>query len=48
MKKTKKSKSKKPSFKPDVIEEDICRLFSKEWLRNAAKETGLIKRERKI
>ena len=48
MKKTKKSNSKKPSFKPDVIEEDICNLFSKEWLRNAAKETGLIKRERKI
>jgi IS4 transposase len=48
MKKTKKSNSKKPSFKPDVIEEDLCKLFSKEWLRNAAKETGLIKRERKI
>jgi hypothetical protein len=39
------SKSKKPSFEPDVIEKDLCRLFPKEWLRNAAKETGLIKRE---
>ncbi len=48
MKKTKKSNSKKQSFEPDVIEKDLCRLFPKEWLRNAAKETGLIKRERKI
>jgi len=48
MKKTRKSKSKKPSFEPDVIEKDLCKLLPKEWLRNAAKETGLIKRERKI
>ncbi|MCX9076094.1 MAG: hypothetical protein OIN88_15830 [Candidatus Methanoperedens sp.] len=48
MNKTRKSKSKKPSFEPDVIEKELCRLFPKEWLRNAAKETGLIKRERKI
>ncbi len=48
MKKTTKSNSKKPSFEPDVIEKDLCKLFPKEWLRNAAKETGLIKRERKI
>jgi len=48
MKKTRKSNSKKPSFEPDVIEKDLCKLFPKEWLRNAAKETGLIKRERKI
>src|SRR4030065_878073 len=56
--KLKKSKAKKqeinrtkpnePSFKPDVIEEDFCTLFSKEWTKNAAKITGLIKRERKI
>ena len=56
--KIKKSKAKKqkinrtkpnePSFKPDVIEEDFCTLFSKEWTKNAAKITGLIKRERKI
>ena len=48
MKKANKSNSKKPSFEPDVIEKDLCKLFPKEWLRNAAKETGLIKRERKI
>jgi putative transposase len=48
MKKTRKSNSIKPSFEPDVIEKDLCKLFPKEWLRNAAKETGLIKRERKI
>jgi len=48
MKKTRKSNSKKPTFEPDVIEKDLCKLFPKEWLRNAAKETGLIKRERKI
>jgi len=48
MKKTRKSNSKKPSFEPDVIEKDLCKLFPKEWIRNAAKETGLIKRERKI
>jgi IS4 transposase len=48
MKKPRKSNSKKPSFEPDVIEKDLCKLFPKEWLRNAAKETGLIKRERKI
>jgi len=51
--KTKKQKIDKttinePSFKPDVIEEDFCTLFSKEWTKNAAKITGLIKRERKI
>jgi hypothetical protein len=48
MKRTKKSKSQKPSFEPDVIEKDLCKLFSKEWLKQAAKITGLIKRERKI
>ena len=48
MKKSRKLNSKKPSFEPDVIEKDLCKLFPKEWIRNAAKETGLIKRERKI
>jgi len=48
MKKTGKSNSKKPSFEPDVIEKELCNLFPKEWIRNAAKKTGLIKRERKI
>src|SRR5659263_246877 len=51
--KTKKQKVNRiklnePSFKPDVIEEDFCTLFSKEWTKNAAKITGLIKRDRKI
>src|SRR5660397_17986 len=41
-------KINEPSFKPDVIEEDFCTLFSKEWTKNAAKISGLIKRERKI
>ncbi len=48
MKKTRKSNSRKPSFEQDIIEKDLCKLFTKDWLRKAAKETGLIKRERKI
>lgn len=48
MNKPRKSKSKKPSVEPDVIEKDLSKIFPKEWLRKAAKETGLIKRERKI
>lgn len=31
-----------------IIEKDLCTIFSPEWLRNAAHDTGLIKRERKI
>ena len=31
-----------------VIEEELNNLFSPEWLRETAKETGFIKRERKI
>ncbi len=46
--KNKKTKAKKPSFEPDVIEKDLCNLFTKEWLKQAAKDTGMIKRERKI
>ncbi len=56
--KIKKSKAKKqkinrtklnePSFKPDVIEEDFCTLFSKEWTKNAAKITGLMRNPRSI
>jgi putative transposase len=30
------------------IEKDLCAIFSSEWLRQKAKETELIKRERKI
>jgi len=32
----------------NLIERELCDLFPAEWLRNKAKETGLIKRERKI
>jgi putative transposase len=32
----------------NLIERSLCELFPAEWLRNKAKETGLIKRERKI
>jgi putative transposase len=31
-----------------IIEQDLCNVFSTEWLRKTAQETGLIKRERKI
>lgn len=34
--------------KSHIIEEELSRLFSSEWLREKAKETGFIKRERKI
>ncbi|MBW6481213.1 MAG: IS4 family transposase [Bacteroidales bacterium] len=37
-----------PPYEPDVIEKDLCTFFSPEWLKQAAKETGLIKRERKV
>jgi IS4 transposase len=32
----------------NLIERELCNLFPAEWLRNKAKETCLIKRERKI
>jgi putative transposase len=32
----------------NLIERELCELFPSEWLRDKAKETGLIKRERKI
>jgi hypothetical protein len=31
----------------NLIERTLCELFPPEWLRDKAKETGLIKRERK-
>jgi hypothetical protein len=34
--------------RPRVIEEELNRLFSPEWLRKTARETGFVKRERKI
>jgi hypothetical protein len=37
------------SFDGDnLFERELCSLFPSEWLRSKAKETGLIKRERKI
>jgi IS4 transposase len=32
----------------NLVERELCELFPPEWLRDKAKETGLIKRERKI
>jgi putative transposase len=43
-----KTNVKKPPYEPDVIEKDLCTLLPKEWLKNAAKISGLIERERKI
>ncbi len=33
---------------PYVVEEELTRMFSPGWLRETAKETGLVKRERKV
>jgi len=33
---------------PNLIERELCDLFPAEWLRETARETSLIKRERKI
>jgi IS4 transposase len=46
--KNKKTNVHNPSYEPDVIEKDLCTLLPKEWLKSAAKASGLIKRERKI
>jgi len=35
-------------YKTDVVEEALNRMFSPEWLRETARETELVKRERKI
>jgi len=47
-KKINKTNINKPSYETDVIEKDLCSLLSKEYLKSAAKISGLIKRERKI
>jgi hypothetical protein len=47
-KKINKTSVNKPSFESDVIEKDLCTLLSKEYLKSAAKTSGLIIRERKI
>jgi IS4 transposase len=41
-------KHNKPTPTYPSVEADLNKLFSPEWLRKTAKETGLIKRERKI
>lgn len=33
---------------PQIIEQDLCNVFSPEWLRKTARETELVIRERKI
>ncbi|MFO8110144.1 MAG: IS4 family transposase [Thermoplasmata archaeon] len=35
-------------YRPCIVEETLCRIFSPEWLRKTAEETELVKRERKI
>ena len=48
MKKLKGTDKKNQSWESDVIEKDLCTVFSPEWLRKTAQKTGLIKRERKV
>ena len=43
-----KKKEKKKSMGESCIEGELNKFFSPRWLRETAKETGLIKRERKI
>lgn len=33
---------------PQIIERNLCSIFSPDWLRQTAHETGLVKQERKI
>jgi hypothetical protein len=33
---------------PNIIEKNLTAMFSTDWLKEAARESGLIKRERKI
>lgn len=37
-----------PTQDKDIIEYYLCEMFPKEYLRNLGKDTGLVKRERKI
>src|SRR3990172_8159331 len=48
MKKPKVPDTKIPSYDPEIIEKNLFTLFPPEWLEQAAKKTGLIKRERKV
>jgi len=36
------------SERPNIMEEVLNRLFPAEWIRETAKETGFVKRDRKI
>ena len=44
----KNKKNVKKSRSNPILEEELNKLFSPEWLRKTAKETGLIKRLRKM
>ncbi len=44
----KNKKNSKKSRSNPILEEELNKLFSPEWLRKTAKETGLIKRLRKV
>ena len=35
-------------YNTKIVEETLHQMFSPEWLRKTARETGLIKRERKV
>lgn len=35
-------------YPPHIAEETLSRMFPADWLRTTAKETGLVKRERKV
>jgi len=39
--------SMSPCF-PSILKDSLCNMFPEEWLRQTAKEIGLIVRERKI
>ena len=39
------TKSIQQSERPNIIEEELNRLFPAEWLREPAKETGFVKRD---
>lgn len=36
------------AFHKNLFSEELCKIYPPEWLRKTAKDTGLIKRERKI
>ncbi|MEW6602775.1 MAG: IS4 family transposase [Nitrospirota bacterium] len=46
--KTPKVSGRKTQPSEPVIEKELCTIFSPKWLEKTARETGLIKRERKV